>query len=122
MSKIEKLDYLKLPSVRYDCKPKLPVFSGIYFVIDDFDKLLYIGQALNIKTRWYYHHRRHEFKGRTDIRIAWLQVEKEDLRKVEAILIDCCKPSLNMKRGSEQADVNILDFMRENCSGLYTEI
>jgi excinuclease UvrABC nuclease subunit len=122
MNKIEELDYLQLPSVRYDCKPKLPIFSGIYFVIDDSDALLYIGQALNIKTRWYYHHRRHEFKGRTDIRIAWLQVEKDDLRIVETILIDRCKPSLNMQRGSEQADVSILDFMRDNYSGLYKGI
>lgn len=122
MKYLESLDYLQLPSVRYDNKARLPIASGIYFVIDDSNEILYIGQAINIKTRWYYHHRKHEFKGREDIRIAWLDIDRDHLRKAESILIDIYQPCLNKRKESEEQDVSILKFMQEKHLGLYNDI
>jgi len=122
MNYLENLDYLRLPSVRYDNKAKLPVISGIYFVIDNSDKILYIGQAVNIKSRWYYHHRKYEFKERKNIRTAWLEVDREHLRKAESILLDIHHPPLNGRSESDEQDVNILKFMQEKYSGLHTDI
>ena len=40
-----------LPAVKLLAKEKLPDTAGIYFVVDNKDRLLYIGKAQNINKR-----------------------------------------------------------------------
>ena len=51
-----------LPAVKLLAKEKLPDTAGIYFVVDNKDRLLYIGKAQNINKRWVNHHRYHQLE------------------------------------------------------------
>ena len=54
---IKNFDLNNLPEVKLVGKGKLPTVAGIYFAVDRFDRIWYIGQAQNINKRWHNHHR-----------------------------------------------------------------
>ncbi len=46
-----------IPSLHITERAKLPVLPGIYFVYTPDHKILYVGKADNLRTRWNSHHR-----------------------------------------------------------------
>ncbi|EAZ91118.1 GIY-YIG nuclease family protein [Crocosphaera chwakensis] len=87
-----------LPSVSFDNLDELPEYSGIYFVIDSSDRMIYIGQSENILNRWKNHHRKLQIEEKHQeipIRIAWKSWNKEDLKIAEKYYINHYHPLLN---------------------------
>ncbi|MCL1473221.1 GIY-YIG nuclease family protein [Argonema antarcticum] len=78
---------------------QLPDNPGIYFVIDERDQLLYIGQAKSLKSRWSggIHHRYKQFsrKGLDKIVIRYILTSVSELDRLEREYIDRFKPLLN---------------------------
>lgn len=87
-----------LPSVSFDNLDELPEYSGIYFVIDSSDRIIYIGQSENILNRWKNHHRKeqiNEIHLDYPVKIAWKAWNKEDLKIAEKYYINRYHPLLN---------------------------
>ncbi len=78
---------------------QLPDSPGIYFVIDERDRLLYIGQAKNLKSRWTggSHHRYKQFsrKGLDKVVIRYILTSLLELDSLERQYIDTFKPLVN---------------------------
>lgn len=92
----ESIDLKSLPSLPLQQKSKLPSKSGIYFAIDSFGSVQYIGLAKNIQHRWAGHHRYEELKQSDGVRIAYLLVSDVALLpEIEHALIAWFKPPLN---------------------------
>lgn len=85
------IDPLSLPSIPYPTKAGLPLKCGVYFAFSEAKELLYIGQSTNLKQRWHNHH----LRNRGITLISWMEVEKERLNEVEALLIERYRPPLN---------------------------
>ncbi|MCG9885827.1 MAG: GIY-YIG nuclease family protein [Cyanobacteria bacterium] len=90
-------------SVDFANRQLLPEYSGIYVVADADGIVWYVGQAINIKSRWSgkghhryrqlaYHHIKKQRK------IYWLPVESSLLDEQERRFIELFKPSLNGSR------------------------
>lgn len=47
----------ELPYVEFLKKDQLPQTVGVYFAVDKYQKIWYIGKAQNLRTRWVGHHR-----------------------------------------------------------------
>lgn len=86
-----------LPFVVIEAKANLPTEPCIYFAIDRFGVVQYIGKSVNPKRRWGNHHRYDELSEIGSIRIAYLYVDADLLNEVEAALIKQFKPQLNRK-------------------------
>jgi hypothetical protein len=56
------LDPLQLPSVSLTQRNHLPACSAIYFALDSSNRVLYVGKAKNLASRWKNHHRLHKLK------------------------------------------------------------
>ena len=89
------LDLSTLPSVPLESKSELPNKSAIYFAIDSLNNIQYIGKSVNLKQRWYGHHRLSQLDAIGNVRIAYLFMDEDLLDSVEAALIDWFKPALN---------------------------
>jgi hypothetical protein len=96
---IADIAILELPKVSLQAKELLPEYSGIYYVLDEVDKIWYIGQAKNIRKRW---------QGKTHHRIYQLEVQKKhhftiyheqvtefNLNNIEKQRIEKYQPHLN---------------------------
>ena len=85
-----KINPLELPSVAFQERKILPASPGIYFAISSNDEILYIRRSSNLRNRWKSHHRAVQFKSQSEnIRLAWLQVDDEELLpEIEAALIE----------------------------------
>ncbi len=77
----------------------LPNSSGIYFVTDEHNQLLYIGQAKNLRERWAgrSHHRYKQLarKGLDKIYLGYIEAPQTELNILEKAYIDQLKPPLN---------------------------
>jgi hypothetical protein len=85
-----------LPSAEIEERKTLPSIEAIYLVWTS-DKLLYVGQTVNLYERFKNHHRLVEFLN-CSARIAWFDPDGCDRLEVEAILIDVLCPELNRQR------------------------
>ncbi len=104
----ESIDLSTLPCVALSERNALPSTSGIYFAIDAYGVVQYIGKAVNIQQRWLTHHRYAQLKDYQSVKIAYLAVsDPELLLPIESALIDWFDPSLN---GSE-----VLRGVQEPC-------
>lgn len=84
---IVRMLYSSLPSVKITERTKLPESAGIYFVYTDTHKLLHIGKADNLKTRWNSHHKYQSFiEACVNSRIGYFVVD--DLDELEKIVED----------------------------------
>lgn len=92
VKEIEDIDPLQLPSVLFIDKKHLPDCSGVYFVVDQSETVIYIGRAENIKKRWLNHH---HFDRCSDCRISWIKATVKASMKVEKILVEKIRPRLN---------------------------
>lgn len=80
----------------------LPRASGIYFVTDERNHLLYIGKAVNLQSRWTGggHHRYKQLarKGLDKITISYVLAPLTELNNLERQYIEALKPLLNNGR------------------------
>ncbi|MBE9190675.1 GIY-YIG nuclease family protein [Gloeocapsopsis crepidinum LEGE 06123] len=80
----------------------LPSISGIYFVTDERNYLLYVGKATNLQSRWAGsgHHRYKQFarKGLDKIAISYVLAPIAELDHLERQYIAALKPLLNNGR------------------------
>ncbi len=84
-----------LPSVNVLCKNELPEYSGVYLVINHTKDVLYVGQSLNLKTRWKSHKCTNFLNDKC--RILWIKVSPDLLGRIENFLIDKFSPVLNKR-------------------------
>lgn len=90
------IDVSVLPSVGLDDRSSLPQLSGIYFVLDAFNEVLYIGRTSNFWQRWKQHSKLKDFRGLVHTKIAWLGISDIDLLpRLEEALIAHFQPLLN---------------------------
>ena len=92
----EMIDPLMLPSVDLRVPSRLPQVPAVYFVIDEYGVVQYVGQTGNLRKRWIASSANmpnvHLAKGR----IAWVIVEDMPWRRVlEKQLIRYYKPLFN---------------------------
>jgi len=80
---------LNLPCWEIKNKKSLPQLSGIYFVINRKNELLYIGKTENLKKRFSNHHRIEQFKDHK----VFLFTTKE--LELESMFLDSLEPELN---------------------------
>jgi|GEM_PF-3349987 len=84
---------------------QLPAHPGIYFVVNEHDQLLYIGQAKSLKNRWAggSHHRYKQFsrKGLDKIFIKYILTSVSELNKLEREYINLFKPLINDSKVKE---------------------
>jgi GIY-YIG catalytic domain len=94
------MEWKNWSSVVFTERHRLPTNAGIYVVADASDWVWYIGQAVNLKSRWAgkSHHRYAQlvrsFKKR-GYRIYWKEFALDSLTEQEKYYIDLFKPELN---------------------------
>lgn len=93
-------DLSKLPSLPWLQKERLPNCSAVYFAVDSKNRVLYVGKATNLLTRWKDHHRfeqLNQISRKNPIKLAWLVCTNEQdlLSKTEAYFIKFYQPLLN---------------------------
>lgn len=82
----------------YKNKLRLPKISAVYFITYD-DKIIYVGQTVNLRYRLDTHHHASEFvKLQDKLIVFWLALDKDSLIEAEKVLIDLLDPDLNIKR------------------------
>jgi hypothetical protein len=95
-------------TVSIDNAPELPSVAGHYFVLNDLYKVLYVGQSINIRKRWFEgHHQFFRAKEAGGVRIGYVRslegefvaedrsAAKAFLLKEERVLIKLYAPTLN---------------------------
>jgi len=99
-----ELDIFSLPSVSMAELPSLPQCGGIYFIVNETQEVLYIGQSVNICGRWRSHHIHHAVCAPDNVeessrfRAYWLVMAEESERlKLEIALIRHFSPTLNSR-------------------------
>lgn len=89
------MNILNVSSLPLQEKDSLPHVRAIYFVFSQYRKLLYVGKAEDLRSRWKNHHRFSQFNY-SGTRIAWIEFDSEtDLMFVESLFISAFLPSLN---------------------------
>lgn len=90
------MNILSLPSVLLSDRFNLPCVSGIYFVLDKDNNLLYLGRSRNINARWQHHHRYSQISNFVGVKIHWFEIKDIDILPViESQLIASLNPILN---------------------------
>jgi|GEM_PF-138969 len=103
------MDVQVLPKAVVGDTLSLPTSRGIYFVIDDSYKVLYVGKSENIRRRWYDHHRMPDLEGR-GFHVAYMVVGADvDLLALERSLIKAYKPDLNERAITERLEKPVED-------------
>lgn len=77
---------------------RLPPISAIYRVWYQ-DRIIYVGQAINLKKRWQNHHILPKIlhKYGVDWTIDWVEIAPSNLNRAEAFAYRSFKPELNHK-------------------------
>jgi predicted GIY-YIG superfamily endonuclease len=110
---------LELPSLSLDERRHLPDCAAVYFAIDAQDRILYIGKANRLVTRWQNHHRRHKLQEMhqiSPVRLAWQVWSLADLAEAERSAIQQFHPLLNNTEVESPAivpsEVVLRDFLK----------
>lgn len=95
-----EFDLSKLPSLSLSQRNILPECPAIYFAVDSKNRVLYVGKAINLLTRWKNHHRQEQLNRinrKNKIKIAWLQCSNNLtlLANTETYFIEFYQPLLN---------------------------
>lgn len=92
-------EILNFPKVSLEMKDLLPECSGIYYVVDQNNVIIYIGQAKNLKKRWQgnSHHRINQLKAtrKREFHLYYEKVSESQLDQIEKSLIQKYQPELN---------------------------
>lgn len=109
---VNAINPLTLPSLPLIERSQFPKSPAIYFVVED-ERVLYIGQTVNLAQRWAVHHRWSEFKKlKLSARVAWLECSEVNLLcEIEAALINHFAPPMN---GKVSGDISLRIFMPES--------
>jgi putative transcriptional regulator len=92
------IDINSLPSVYLNQLNSLPDRPGVYFAIDEEEKVYYVGRAVSLINRWKYHHRFRQLSEIGSIKLHYLLVERPDeLPYLEEKFINLLSPVLNGK-------------------------
>ncbi|ANV89324.1 GIY-YIG nuclease family protein [Picosynechococcus sp. PCC 8807] len=90
---------LRLPKVSLKTKELLPEYSGIYYVVDQDNMVMYIGKAKNLQKRWQgnSHHRINQLKAtrKRQFHLYYEKVAESNLDQREKILIRKYRSELN---------------------------
>jgi GIY-YIG catalytic domain len=84
-----------LPRVCFHEKQLLPDIAAVYFAVSATEQILYVGETINLRQRWFNHHRSDEL---TNLQCAWIVWEENrafDLGIRERFWILSLQPSLN---------------------------
>lgn len=93
---LENLDVMQLPSLKLSDYKKFPKIPAIYFVIDSYDVVRYVGQTLSLKKRWCELSR--PVIDIPNALVAWLVVEDASDRRIyERRLIRRFQPTFNQQ-------------------------
>ncbi len=105
---LSQLEIDKLPCIPLSNKRAFPDCQSIYFAIDSKWQIQYIGSTLNLRKRWMSHERYTALKAIGGIKIFYLllEVDVEDLRGMERVLIALHKPLLNKLKPRKEDFVN----------------
>ncbi|RCJ31824.1 endonuclease [Nostoc punctiforme NIES-2108] len=93
-------NFKNLPYLRLVDKQKLTEASAIYFAVAR-DQVLYIGQAVNLRSRWLNHHRLPQLEAinrRCEIKLFWLNCLPIQLNELERLYIQYYCPTLNQSK------------------------
>lgn len=91
-----EIDFHVLPSLPVEERISLPSCSAIYFAVSSEEKILYIGRAGDLLTRWLLHHRYNQLCRIGGVPVCWLEVSDSTLLPaIERALISYFKPVLN---------------------------
>jgi len=98
MFHLRQLTLEALPCISYsrrkDSAPKAP---GVYFIADAAGDILYIGQAVNLSTKFISHHYAQLLREHAADSILWFEVtDKALLDDTEAMFIKALAPKLNI--------------------------
>jgi hypothetical protein len=111
------LKYLPLPR-----RSELPKEAGIYFVVGEGDKVLYVGRTSNLYKRWQSHHRTADLGDTGKIKVAWINtlgLSVENVMAVEQMFIRFLKPELNiMSAGLVCVSRDEISVVNETCAFL----
>ena len=89
-----------LPYLRLVDKQKLTEVSAIYFAVAC-DQVLYISQAVNLRSRWLNHHRLPQLEAinrRCEVKLFWLNCLPIQLNELERLYIQYYCPTLNQSK------------------------
>jgi predicted GIY-YIG superfamily endonuclease len=94
------LQLTELPNLPLPQREQLPTCPAIYFALDSNDRVLYIGKAKNLLSRWQNHHRLEQLTyihRRAPVRLCWLDLSDriEQLDVEENYYIELYRPLLN---------------------------
>lgn len=96
------IDLAALPSVSMQELLALPALPGVYFVLDERNTVMYIGQSFSVRQRLGAHPRKKDFLQFSQGRIAWHLVPYEELSAVEIAMIAFFKPLWNIAKGGNR--------------------
>lgn len=112
MIDVLSVEICTLPSVLMTEIASLPQCSGIYFIVNEAQEVLYIGQSVNIWARWRSHHIHRAVCDPEDseesarFRAHWLTLADETERlALEVELIRRFRPALNSKHNGVHVHV-----------------
>jgi hypothetical protein len=102
---LDRLLPFPLPSVPLSERHQLPTCTAVYFVLEGDSvtnsRILYVGQAVNLKKRWQGHNQLKQLKsGGSNLRVAWLECRNNEsvLSIIEAAFIQSLEPELNQSK------------------------
>jgi hypothetical protein len=94
-------EFHTLPFLKLSQRHQLPECSGIYFAIAR-DQVFYIGQAVNLRSRWQNNHHRlpqlEAINQRCEVKLFWLGCSQSELNDLERQYIDHYCPTLNQTK------------------------
>jgi excinuclease UvrABC nuclease subunit len=100
----ELLNPLDLTFISFNHKPRqYPNQSGVYFVKNDDDEILYIGRAIDLCARLSNHSRKTQFSENNYL-ISWVLVDRKVLNTIENFLISRFVPSINASPSGKDDD------------------
>ena len=92
----EAIDPLKLPSIALERRAALLPVPAVYFLIEADRQVIYVGQAVNLRSRWVAHHCLEGYPSIAGLRIAWIEIEDATMRtRAERSLIGRYRLRLN---------------------------
>jgi hypothetical protein len=95
----KEINPIELPFESIPNRNLLPKASGIYFVINDLEEILYIGKSTNIQSRWQGHNISADLDNPKKCKVSYLEIKDTDLYQIyelEKYFIEKFQPKLNI--------------------------
>lgn len=119
---------VSLPAVALYEREQLPMTAGVYLVVDvQHNEVIYVGQSLSLRKRWYNHNQLSKINRLPFVLIACLDIEDHSrLTEFEQMFIDHYQPILNSIGRRKYIDFKIKlpleDYQRLKQAISHTEI